>query len=103
MNLVDSTGRIVSYVTFLSEPDEVKKDIIKHMHRHAWEKSGYEEIMELDELIQANGLKYVPYAEPSWTIDESKMSNLISIIMQMSSRGMTHENIFNTVKSNLKK
>ena len=103
MNLVDSKGKIVSYVTFLSEPEDVKKDIIAHMNKHAWELSGYEEIQELDELIEELELKYVPYVEPSWIISEERMLKLIDVIMKMTGKGLTRLEIFDNIKNNLKK
>jgi hypothetical protein len=96
------TGKFVANVTFLSEPEDVKRDIINWMKDNAMELE-YVDIMELDELMQSLDLIMVPYVEDvTWTLDEIRLSKLISVIMQMSSKGLDHEQIFTRVKQNLK-
>ncbi len=47
-------GKVAFYIDeTITNRGQLKKRIIQHMEDNAWEKSGYEEIMNLDELLNS--------------------------------------------------
>ncbi len=49
-----SNGKTVFYIgDDIKTRGQLKTRIIKHMEDNAWEKSGYEEIMKLEELLES--------------------------------------------------
>jgi hypothetical protein len=53
-------GKVAFYIhSTITNRGQLKSRLIKHMEDNAWEKSGYEEIMSLDELLESLEMEVV--------------------------------------------